>query len=1151
MKKMKIDEGLQVKEPTRFADWSRDDLISVLIDQNVELRGERKITIECLQYTCDIIFKDREMPEKPPLMTDEMKEMWNKQVQFVQDKWIAVVAHRRTRRLENGILNAKFRSPDQYQTVEYDITDSFVLPHRIGSDDEDIDTAVDSDVSVAWTTNPKIKKKQSEQQAVDFLETPWAPPDWERAQEYIGYFHPRKGGKGGEEFSVCTGTTTGRHCCVAGLVVDACGSLENKCDLFGEGQLSDFAAYGSGITNYFKTLKWFIWIQFMMCCLGLPSLVLNIYANTYSEKGTMSTIGLSTCGNLGDVYADVSVDIDIPGCSELIENSSCSLTREDLGQLYCWLDIVICIILIVGIIWLRRAEKLEDKVLNENTLDVAMYTVQIKDLPEDTTKEGLKAHIDKVLGNPDENEIVEMEFAYAQEEEIIAFTERGDIHKQKSRAINLYRKNVTHIKAGIEEQEVKEKKIYEQRQYLALTLVSIDEKRIENDKTLTEIMSKPLRLLSAFVTFDKISSANKFVSNYNLNLDQWQHYPEHLRLDGKIVKVRHAVDPSLLIWENLHYNIWQRSGSSFGTFIAAIILIAISVIVTFATKYLQQAAITSAGTLLCPSDFTDYTAYDKITLVQAESGYLHCYCTELKWLDTFTDTYCKDYAYNQLKAGSLQYFSSIIVLVVNSLMEYTIQVMAEVEHHHSHDTKEMTIFFRVFLLRYVNMSCVFLINNIEDILSSLSASTTSASSLEFSSNWYFTVGVTITLVQIGSVISSQVSNLMDMFFHSLKVDYAKVDSTACLTQDELNELRKGPPFLLSSRYATVLATFFVCFTFSTGMPILYFCAFFNMIVTYFMDKYMFVRVCQQPIHLSQDVGRVGTSILYIALIIHICSAFWTLSNAELFGGTTGTNTASSLIISGTTSSLSHSTVIYQKIVSTGGFPMFCFLFIVVGLRVLLYLIYSSKYLVEKIQFCVEGDFLEKRMYSSLAAQENALKSITYTRALQRNLIKGLSSYNILANPIYKNKFGSSWDWANKHHNVRSLIKLKVAKDESIDLHKEAIQAPRRLSLQQSERRLTIGDKRRVGQDTVGVNEEDEDVELGVVSNDDGDLDAETVLRIAASSSYGNKLDQKTKEVSLSKQTNPSINDDPKKFEAVVATDDDKRKDKGIKRYADF
>lgn len=1148
MQKMKIDDGLI--DPTRFADWSRDELITVLIDQNVELRGERKMTVKCLQHTCDVFFKDREMPDKPPVFSDEIIDKHNKLVQFVQDKWIEVMSHRRTRKLQNDIIQSKLKSSSKYQTIEYESID-IPMPHRIGTDEEeDLD---DIPIESIYVDKSKIQlykmKKEFEKEALQFLDTPWVAPSWEKAEEYIGYFHPRKGGKGGDEFPVCCGTTTGRHCCTSGIVVNACGSLENSFDIFGEGQLSDFAAYGSGITNYFKTLKWFIWIQFIMCCLGFPSLVLNIHANTYSEKGTMSTLGLTTCGNLEIVYEDTPVEIALPGCSDVTNNASCSLTRDELGQIYCGLDIAICVILILGIIWLRRAEKLEDQILNDNTLDIAMYTVEIKNLPEEISKEDLKAHIDKVLGNSGENEIVEMAFAYAQEEEIVAFTERGDLNKLKSRAINLYRKNVTHVKEGVEEQEVKETKIYQQRQYLAQALKNIDEKRLEIDIKLSEIMSKPLRLLSAFVTFDKISSANKFVSEYNLNLDQWLHYPEHLRLEGKTIDVNHAVDPSLLIWENLQYNVWERTASSGGTFIVAIILIAITVIVTFATKYLQQLAISSAGTALCPSDFSDYTDAAKIAYFEADSGYLHCYCSEISWIDKFSNSYCKSYAYNQLKAASLQYFSSIIVLVINSLMEYTIQAMAEAEHHHSYDTKEMTIFFRVFLLRYINMSCIFLINNVTDILSTLSVSSVDAAALEFSANWYFTVGVTIVLVQIGSIFSSQVNNILDMTFHRLKVNYAKVDSTACLVQDELNELRKGPPFLLSSRYATVLATFFVCFTFSTGMPILYFCAFFNMLVTYFMDKYMFVRICQQPIHLSQDVGRVGTSVLYIALIIHICSAFWTLSNYELFDSSiTRSNSVSSLIITGTTSSLSEDSLIYQKIISDGGFPMFCFVMMVVSLRVLLYLIYTSKYLVEKIQFCVEGDFLEKRMFVSLSAQENALKSITFTRAMQRNLIKGLSNYNILANPTYKVRFGSSWDWADSHHNIRSLIKLKVVKDDAHEFKKDS--APRRLSLEQSER--NIGNKRRVGQDQHVYNEV-EDVELGM-SNDEGDLDADTILRIAAQSNYGRKVDQTQKEKALVQRSiEMSSTDNTKQFDAVTsASSQEARLEsvKGIKRYKD-
>ena len=42
-----------------------------------------------------------------------------------------------------------------------------------------------------------------------------------------------------------------------------------------------------------------------------------------------------------------------------------------------------------------------------------------------------------------------------------------------------------------------------------------------------------------------------------------------------------------------------------------------------------------------------------------------------------------------------------------------------------------------------------------------------------------------------------------------------------LTQEDLNKLHQGPDFQLDYSYAQLVATIFVCLTFSTGMPILY------------------------------------------------------------------------------------------------------------------------------------------------------------------------------------------------------------------------------------------------------------------------------------------------------------------------------------------
>ncbi len=55
----------------------------------------------------------------------------------------------------------------------------------------------------------------------------------------------------------------------------------------------------------------------------------------------------------------------------------------------------------------------------------------------------------------------------------------------------------------------------------------------------------------------------------------------------------------------------------------------------------------------------------------------------------------------------------------------------------------------------------------------------------------------------------------------------------------------------------------------------------------------------------------------------------------------------------------------------------------------------------------------------------AYSLVTFTRAVERNLIKGLSSYNILQNPQYKEAFGISWTFANTHNHLREVRSEKV------------------------------------------------------------------------------------------------------------------------------
>lgn len=63
----------------------------------------------------------------------------------------------------------------------------------------------------------------------------------------------------------------------------------------------------------------------------------------------------------------------------------------------------------------------------------------------------------------------------------------------------------------------------------------------------------------------------------------------------------------------------------------------------------------------------------------------------------------------------------------------------------------------------------------------------------------------------------------------------------CSQQDQLNALHLGPDFLLSTRYAHTMVTFFVCWMYTSGMPLMPVIGCLSVWFNYFVDKWMFLH----------------------------------------------------------------------------------------------------------------------------------------------------------------------------------------------------------------------------------------------------------------------------------------------------------------------
>lgn len=221
-----------------------------------------------------------------------------------------------------------------------------------------------ADPATGLTRRPTPKKTATpKKKGNNVLDAPWEKPDADKAKRFSDFVQPRKGGKGGSKYNFWK-TTTGRHCCL--------GNLGEQLDLWEEGQISEFGIYGSGVTNYFKFIKWCFWLFVVLAIVAIPAVVLNDSGPAQSNNG-LQALARTTAGNLVSPYANVTLDLQIPGCNSYgVYDVNCALDKATLAEFYCYLDIAIVIIAFMGFLWLRVFEVVEEHTLEKNTGESAL-----------------------------------------------------------------------------------------------------------------------------------------------------------------------------------------------------------------------------------------------------------------------------------------------------------------------------------------------------------------------------------------------------------------------------------------------------------------------------------------------------------------------------------------------------------------------------------------------------------------------------------------------------------------------------------------------------------------------------------------------------------------------------------------------------------
>ena len=158
--------------------------------------------------------------------------------------------------------------------------------------------------------------------------------------------------------------------------------------------MSELSPLGPGITNYFKFIKWCFWVFFVLSLVYLPVLVMNALAPHRVDAQSLWDLSRTTAANLGGV----NTTLIVPGCDSTSFHQNCKFEQNMIPVVYMIIDVFACILLLIGLLWLRAFEKKEEASLNSSLLNVADFSVEVRNLPVNVkfTEAEVRAHFAKV-----------------------------------------------------------------------------------------------------------------------------------------------------------------------------------------------------------------------------------------------------------------------------------------------------------------------------------------------------------------------------------------------------------------------------------------------------------------------------------------------------------------------------------------------------------------------------------------------------------------------------------------------------------------------------------------------------------------------------------------------------------------------------------
>jgi hypothetical protein len=711
--------------------------------------------------------------------------------------------------------------------------------------------------------------------------------------------------------------------------------------------------------------------------------------NDTMDKSLSAT--MTTFGNLGS--ANLVDSVTIPGCDENeFQVEHCEIEKNQLALVYSWIDVIGTMFFIIAWLWLRKFESKEEQVLNRNTVTASDYTIRLRSIPEDTTEKELAVHFAEVTGQA----VAAVHLAFNNAKEIQMYIKRGIIMQQRYKCVQKIRYEKT-VQDGAIGQKKRLRKLMREREDLTMAVRAKDEER-------AKVIPTNQKAIEAFVTFESESGFIEAMMNYNLNWFKTNCccYPERLRFKGMRLSVEPAPEPSTIMWENLEYSKSSRTFRKCLTTVVALMAILFSVTLTFLARDYKSKVLINASKP-CPEGFFDQSMENQLDLIGNDVNLSHCYCSTLSVMDQYNIHQCHDHIKAKAKATAMGYGAGFIVVFMNAFFTWLMDKAGVFEKHQSLDRMQTSNMVRVFLLKFVNTGCLVLLYGQEWLQRLVQIRFDDAS--EFNVAWYATGGTSLMITMLLSIISPHVGGFVGYLRHRSKILRLEKSLTSNLetndshrvwyTQEELNDFYRGPEFTINYRYSQVLVTMYICWMYALSMPVMPIFGAISSYISYWVDKFLFCNFYRTPPMYSDDMGKTCTNLLGYLVVVHLGMSMWMLGCEEIFVGEPVSLSEDEYSNKLNDQVGDSSSTFQDKLLKKHLIPLEVTLLIYLAGTVLSNI---SSTFIAKVCGCLRCLTCSKSSkVTKLASSMNTVQ-VDYSSARDREIIKGLATYNILQNP---------------------------------------------------------------------------------------------------------------------------------------------------------